>query len=115
MSLTAINDIGCSSEIIKTIQVNPEYNLFIPNTFTPDGDGINDVFIAKGMRLTYIEMQIFDRWGGVVFESSDINLGWNGNNFSGEQLDSGIYLYHIAVYDLNGRLWVYNGELNLIK
>ena len=115
VSLTAINDIGCSSEIIKTIQVNPEYNLFIPNTFTPDGDGINDVFIAKGKRLASIEMQIFDRWGGIVFESSDINLGWNGNNFSGEQLDSGIYLYHIAVYDLNGRLWVYNGELKLMR
>ena len=115
VSLIAVNDVGCSSEIIKTVKVNPAYNCFIPNTFTPDGDGINDVFLAKGKRINSINMQVFDRWGGVVFESSNINLGWDGNSYTGEKLDSGIYLYHITVYDLNGRLWVYNGELKLMR
>ena len=60
-------------------------------------------------------MQVFDRWGGIVFSSVSIELGWDGNNSSGEQLRDGIYLYHIALYDLNERLWVYNGELNLMR
>ena len=115
VSLTAINDIGCSSELIKTIQINPEYDLFIPNSFTPDGDGVNDLFVAKGKRIDTFKMQVFDRWGGVIFKSSNIDLGWDGKSYSGEKLDNGIYLYHIAVYDLNGRFWTYNGELKLLR
>ena len=60
-------------------------------------------------------MQVFDRWGGVVFESSNLELGWDGTNFSGDPTDNGIYMYHVALYDYNGRLWVYNGELNLMR
>ena len=60
-------------------------------------------------------MQVFDRWGGLVFESTSINLGWNGANYSGLLIDTGVYLYRIAVHDLNGRIWVYNGELNLMR
>ncbi|MEC7863560.1 MAG: PKD domain-containing protein, partial [Bacteroidota bacterium] len=114
VTLTASND-GCSSEMIKTVYINPEYTFFIPDAFTPNGDGVNDVFAAEGNRILSFEMQIFDRWGGIIFESASIDLGWDGTNFSGEQLNNGIYLYHIALYDLNGRLWVYNGELNLMR
>ena len=115
VSLTAINDIGCISELIKTIQINPEYDLFVPNSFTPNGDGVNDVFVAKGKRVDSFEMQVFDRWGGLIFKSSNIDLGWNGKSISGEKLDNGIYLYNIAVYDSNGRFWTYNGELKLMR
>ena len=113
--LRATNEIGCSSEMIKTVQINPEYTFFIPDAFTPDGDGLNDVFEAQGNRISSFEMQVFDRWGGIVFSSASIELGWDGNNSSGEQLRDGIYLYHIALYDLNERLWVYNGELKLMR
>ena len=60
-------------------------------------------------------MQIFDKWGGIIFESKDIQIGWNGNNSNGEKLNEGIYLYKIAVYDFNDKLWVYNGELKLLR
>jgi gliding motility-associated-like protein len=115
VALTATNDIGCSSKIIQTVQINPEYTFFIPDAFTPDGDGLNDVFIAQGNRISSFEMQVFDRWGGVIFESSSIDLGWDGNSFTGEELGDGIYLYHITLYDINQRLWVYNGELKLMR
>ena len=49
-------------------------------------------------------MQVFNRWGEVVFESSKIDFGWNGKNSSGKMLSNGIYLYNIQVYDLNQRL-----------
>ena len=60
-------------------------------------------------------MKVFDRWGGFVFESSSINVGWDGKNSIGEDLGNGIYLYSVVIYDLNERLWVYNGELNLMR
>ena len=115
VALTVINYAGCSAEMVKAVQINPEYTFFIPDAFTPNGDGLNDFFEVQGNRIVDFEMQVFDRWGGIIFESSSVELGWDGNNASGDQLDDGIYLYHIKLYDLNERLWVYNGELKLMR
>lgn len=115
VSLHAINQFGCSSVAHKAIQIDPEYTFFVPSAFSPDGDGLNDIFRPKGNRVLSYNIQVFDRWGGLVFESSDINLGWNGTNAKGMRLDDGIYLYHIEVYDLNNRLWIYNGEFSLMR
>jgi gliding motility-associated-like protein len=115
VSLTASNDAGCISKIHEAINIKPHYTFFVPDAFTPNGDGINDVFLAKGNRISSFEMQVFDRWGAVVFESSSIYSGWNGNSNIGNELGIGIYLYNIVVYDLNEKLWVYNGELDLSR
>jgi gliding motility-associated-like protein len=115
VSLNASNDAGCTSEIHKAINIKPHYTFFVPDAFTPNGDGVNDVFLAKGNRIATFEMQVFDRWGAVVFESSSINSGWNGNSNKGNELSVGIYLYNIVVYDLNEKLWVYNGEFDLSR
>ena len=106
---------GCESEMIKNINIYPEYALYTPNAFTPNGDGNNDVFLAEGNGITSFEMQVFDRWGGVVFESSDIEYGWDGLDASNNTVGTGKYMYHIALYDYNGKLWIYNGELNLMR
>jgi gliding motility-associated-like protein len=115
VSLTATDDFGCQSEVTRIVNIHPEYTIFIPNSFTPDSDGLNDVFEAEGTGIVEFEMKVFDRWGGVIFESSSIDLGWNGNNYSGLPTDNGVYLYHVALYDYNGRLWVYNGDINLTR
>jgi len=62
------------------------------------------VFEAKGNRIEDFEMQVFDRWGGIIFESTSIDLGWDGADYSGFPTDNGVYLYHISLYDLNGRI-----------
>jgi gliding motility-associated-like protein len=113
--LTATNEAGCSSVMTKDIHINPEYTFFVPDAFSPNGDGVNDVFEPKGNRISSFEMQVFDRWGGVIFESSDIDSGWDGNNFYGQKLEEDIYIYKIAIYDLNERLWTYNGEFSLMR
>jgi gliding motility-associated-like protein len=113
--LHVVSTEGCESEIMKNINIFPEYTLYAPNAFTPNGDGNNDVFLAKGNGVTSFEMQVFDRWGGIVFESSDINYGWDGLDVSANKAGIGTYLYHIALYDYNEKLWVYNGELNLMR
>jgi gliding motility-associated-like protein len=115
VSLTVTNDFGCSSRMVKTIQINPEYTFFVPDAFTPDGNGVNDVFKPEGNRISSFEMQVFNRWGDIVFESSMLDFGWDGYSSSGEELSRGVYMYHIEVYDLNERPWVYNGEIRLMR
>ena len=78
-------------------------------------NGLNDVFQVSGNRMSSCEMKVFDRWGGLVFESLSINVGWDGKDSAGKDLANGIYLYSVVIYDLNDRLWVYNGELNLMR
>ena len=80
-----------------------------------NGDGLNDFFLAKVNSVMSYKMQVFDRWGGLVFESNDIDSGWSGENLLGINLAKGVYLYHVELYDENGKLWVYNGELSLIR
>jgi len=113
--LHVISADGCEDEMIKTINITPEFALYTPNAFTPNGDGDNDVFLAEGNGVDSFEMQVFDRWGGLVFESSDIEYGWNGLDASANSVGIGTYMYHISLYDYNGKLWVYNGELNLMR
>ena len=93
----------------------PEHTLYAPNSFTPNGDGYNDVFLAKGNAGESFEMIVFDRWGGIIFESFDIQYGWNGLDSKDNPVKSGTYIYHIASYDYNGKLSAYSGELNLIR
>jgi gliding motility-associated-like protein len=77
----------------------PKYPLWIPNSFTPNGDGLNDIF--KPETLAEIEdytMLIFNRWGQLIFESKDINKGWDGK-YKGKQVESGVYTYRIEAKD----------------
>ncbi|MDC0249604.1 PKD domain-containing protein [Flavobacteriales bacterium] len=113
--LTAINDFSCSSEIMKVVYIHPEYSFYIPNSFTPNNDGKNDIFLAQGNGIISSDMQVFNRWGGLVFESSNIEFGWNGLDANSNKLEEGLYLYHISLYDYNGKLWVYNGEFKLMR
>ena len=113
--LQVVSEKGCEDEMMKNINIFPEYALYAPNAFTPNGDGNNDVFLAVGGGVTSFEMQVFDRWGGLVFESSDIEYGWDGLDISSNKVETGTYIYHIALYDYNGKLWIYNGELNLMR
>lgn len=74
--LEVVNSFGCIAATRMLFE--PEMSLFIPNAFTPDNDGLNDVFKAYGEYIANFEMQIFDRWGVLIFETNDIEKGWNG-------------------------------------
>lgn len=79
--LTVEDNIGCRDSIgLETI---PPAEIFIPNSFTPNGDGINDLFGIKGANLVDFEMRIFDRWGKMVFHSADPDKKWNGAHNDG--------------------------------
>ena len=68
----------------------------MPTAFTPDGDGINDIFMPKAQNLSseYYEFRIHDRWGKMLFYTTEIGKGWDGK-FNGEKCEPGVYTYYI--------------------
>jgi len=95
-----------------TIVLN-ELGLYIPNAFTPDGDGLNDVFRIQGFTAeTEARLQIFDRWGGMVFETSLPGNGWEGNCKSGP-CNEGTYVWIIQI--ISPLKKVFSGTILLIR
>src|SRR5690606_36131591 len=72
------NAFGCSDTLKKLIVIEDEFAFFIPNAFTPNGDGLNDTFYPVIYGVTEYAFYIFDRWGNVVFQSNQIGEAWNG-------------------------------------
>ena len=108
---------GCSDTITKIIDVGEDYSIYIPNAFTPNGDGINDVFMPKGFGIINYEMQVFDRWGEKVFSTNDFTKGWEGNyqHKSSEQLQDGTYVWRIVLTNALGKSHELTGLVTLIK
>lgn len=88
--------------------------LYAPNAFTPDGDGVNDVFRAEGHGFKEFELLIFNRWGQIVFRSTDINDGWDGV-YRGEQSQVGVYTYKIRTVSITNTDKEYTGHVSLIR
>ncbi len=106
---------GCFDTKEVTVNVIHQSNLFIPTAFSPNGDGLNDVFKVEGM--TYERMilfQVFDRYGGKVFESTN-NNGWNGTYNNDKMATSGVYYYFIQVADVDDKIHTFKGDISLIK
>ncbi len=104
---SSIGCVGSDSVYVKLIEdeippPDPSFNVYIPNAFSPDGDGVNDVFrvVAEGSRIYNLQTRIYDRWGGQVFESSGLENGWDGKK-AGKDCPGGVYVYKI-VYSVDG-------------
>ena len=83
---------GCPAT--DTITLTPAAQLFFPNAFTPNGDGINDTFGATGLLLEEFELVIFDRWGAEVATVSGVGAMWNGRFRNGQIAPTGVYVYN---------------------
>ncbi len=107
---------GCMDTVSHLAKIIQDLELFVPNSFTPNGDGLNDVF--KPLGVGYIEsgyqMVIYDRWGEQVFSTNQIDNGWDGR-VDGKKLDiNGTFTYRIVIYDLRGKDFVYVGKVTLL-
>jgi len=106
---------GCVAR--DTVLVNVDYtnHLLIPSGFTPNNDGINDVFhIVNPSFQKLLEFRVFNRWGQEVFSTTDINGGWDGK-WKGVEQPIGTYQYLIRVGTQDGNLDTYKGSVNLIR
>ena len=111
---------SCENDITQLLRIGGEYNIFVPNSFTPNGDGQNDVFAprAVGMDLSKYSLIIYDRWGGIVFESTDLNQPWDGRvQGSTKMAQNGVYVWRIIAHEATdeGEGHIYKGTVNLIR
>ena len=91
-----------------------EVKFSVPDAFTPNGDNLNDTFLAKGIYVDRFRMMIYNRWGEVLFSTTDKEQGWDGNA-NGQPLPAGQYMYRIDVQDLSTRKTVRTGAVLLIR
>jgi gliding motility-associated-like protein len=110
--LLVIDGNGCTDIAVVDIIVREE--LFIPNTFTPNGDGINDTFSAVSRLVQKYEMLIFNRWGELIYKTDKIDAGWNGL-LNGRECPQGVYSYKINVKFWSGNVKEYVGHVNLLR
>jgi gliding motility-associated-like protein len=114
--ITITNDTGCIATDTLTIYVIPDYSIYVPNAFTPNGDRVNDYFQVYGKlnSLSYLEMRVFDRWGELVFRSNDIYFTWDGT-FRGTMESPGLFVWQLNLTFLNGHSEYKKGSLTLIR
>ena len=116
VQLIAKNTFGCKDTAIAKIEIDPEYHFYIPNAFTPDNDGNNDIFTAVGEAIEEFDMQIFNRWGEKIFETTDLKNGWDGTTKGDNKLAMvGVYVYKIKLRDWEGLYHNFTGKVTLIK
>ncbi|HMI62139.1 MAG TPA: PKD domain-containing protein, partial [Puia sp.] len=109
-----------SSDSILIITICNDKNYFIPNTFSPNGDGVNDYFYPRGSNLYNIQsLRVFNRWGQVVFErknfpANDATMGWDGN-FNGRPAPVDAYVYIAEVICNNAQVVALHGDVTLVR
>ena len=115
--LIATTEFGCIDTTITFLEIKDDMNVFIPNSFTPNNDGINDVFQVKGIgfKSESFFIEIFDRWGRSVYTSKDVTKGWDGT-IKGQNSAEGLYIYRVRIIGANGEgRKEYMGNVTLLK
>jgi gliding motility-associated-like protein len=113
--ITAIaNENGVVSSISNTITIIKDPNLFSPTAFTPNADGLNDIFNVFGQYIEVFEMSIFNRWGEIMYNTNDIEQGWNGF-YKGTLMPEGTYVFRATITDQAGRSFDRAGTVLLLR
>lgn len=101
--------------IVKTYEfVCGDVYIFVPNAFSPNGDGENDWLYVRGQNLEEITFKVFDRWGELVFVSNDQAVGWDGT-FKGKKVDPDVYVYHLQVICFDGQENLIKGNITVLR
>lgn len=117
VTLVSKTDKGCVDTVFKVLDIRDEMTVYIPNSFTPNGDNLNDIFSVKGIGLKTegYSMEIFDRWGSSIYFTKDILKGWDGT-VKGAAVGEGVYIYKIKIIGANGEgRKEYIGHVTLLK
>lgn len=110
--VTAVDSNGCAATDSLLVQVIG--SLFVPNAITPNGDGINDFFRAVGSEIEEFHLQIFNRWGELIFETRDIDEGWNGG-VDQHYVESEVYIWDIRAKEQTGVTFERRGHVTVIR
>jgi gliding motility-associated-like protein len=114
VTLVSYNNEGCTDTMVKCVEVVPDMSVTIPNVFSPNGDGKNDMFTAISKNIPKCEFSIFNRFGNVVFNTTDPKVGWNGKT-NGTDCEVGTYYYQFIYTDSRKKRKVVKGDVNLVR
>ncbi len=117
VALIVKSDKGCLDTLLRPLVVGEDYGLYVPNAFTPNNDGFNDVFQPKGFGIVKYELNIFDRWGEKVYSTKEFTESWNGT-FQGrgnKLCEESVYTWLITVTDVFGKAHELKGHVTLMK
>jgi gliding motility-associated-like protein len=118
IQLIVTNQYGCIDTITDVVIIHGDYAFYVPNAFSPNGDGKNETFFPKGFMIypPCFHMMIFDRWGNLIWETRDLNLGWDGKANGGAELaQQDVYVWKIETCDYRKKLYKYIGHVTLVK
>jgi gliding motility-associated-like protein len=114
ITLEVTGPLGCVSTHTQTF--HPEANLYIPNSFTPDNDFINDAFVIKGHDIEWFKVRIFNRWGEQVYYSESLDEAWDGSHQDGAYfVPDGVYVYQLQAQGVRGNVIEKTGSVLLIR
>ncbi len=115
-TLIVHNADGCFDTIPHQIFIGPAFCFYIPNAFTPNGDGINDYFFGTGIGILNYDMRIFDRWGNMIFHGKDLTSKWDGiANNGNEKAQIDVYVWKVSLTDVFYKSHDYIGTVTLVK
>lgn len=117
IQLAVIDENGCVDSIQKIVSVKSDIILYVPNSFTPNSDNSNETWNVQvhGIKIRNFELQVFNRWGELIWESKDQNYGWDGT-YKNEIVQDGIYTWRLSISPQeNSNVFQYNGHVNLIR
>ena len=114
VALVVTNETGCSDTLVKTVEVVGDYHFYVPNAFTPNGDGRNDVFSAEVSEAKHFRMEVYSRWGELIFATNDAATGWDGS-FRGTASKQDTYVWRAVVTSTDGDLKKYEGTVSLLR
>ena len=115
-----INSLGCKDSITKPVKIGPDYTFYIPNAFSPNGDGTNEGFKGTGIGIKdgSYNLWVFDRWGNVLFYSDELEKAWDGHmqgNDSRPILQEDVYVWKVKFTDITNKSHDFHGTVTLVK
>lgn len=113
-TIEATDDRGCKADTTFLVKINPDKVFYIPTAFSPNDDGNNDEFKVYALGVENFLLQIHDRWGNLVFETRDIDEGWDGN-YKGQEAESDVYVFRVYADFLDKQLIRRKGSLTLLR
>jgi gliding motility-associated-like protein len=120
ITLTAKTPEGCKDITSQRVTIRNDYGVYVPNSFTPNYDGVNDIFIPVfspyGLDLNVYDLEIFDRWGASLFHTKDYTVGWDGlAKGTSDPVKQDVYVYRIKYKDAEGKIYHKTGHVSLLK
>jgi gliding motility-associated-like protein len=88
--------------------------IYVPNAFTPDSDGLNDELLVRGENIRDLTFKIYNRWGELVFESTNQQEGWDGI-WNDSRVENGVYVYHLDLTCIDGQEYFEKGNVTILK